>query len=235
MAKRRMLLASLAVCLVALLAFGSLAYFTAKDEAKNTFLVAGYDPEHPEEFDPDTLFSIKVYEHEVDEAGKFTPDRETAAEVTENEYKDILPGSVLDKDPTVENTGKYAAYIRVKVTVDKGNEWKAIIGNDLTTLFSGLDAEKWTKEGGGSITMEGSSLDAMTTKYTYTYYLNEALAPGAKATLFDKVNIPADITVEQFVTVPEFHVTVSAEAIQSENTGATPQEAFKLYDAQVNG
>lgn len=230
MTKRKTLWACLAVCLVAILAFGSLAYFTAKDGAENTFLIAGYDPEHPEEFDPDSLFSIKVYEHKVDENGK---QMEPAEEVKANEYKNIQPGDVLDKDPTVENTGKYSAYIRVKVTVDKGSEWKAILGDDLTKLFGGLDADKWTKDGSTSMTMEGSDLAHLSTKYTYTYYLNEPLEPGSTAVLFDTVEIPAEMTVEQLATVPAFHVSISAEAIQSKNTGDTPQEAFKLYDAQV--
>ena len=38
--KKKVLLASLAICLVAIISFGTLAWFTADDQVTNTFLVA---------------------------------------------------------------------------------------------------------------------------------------------------------------------------------------------------
>ena len=217
MKKRRILIASLVVCLAAIMAFGSLAYFTAQDRVENKFYTAAYDPDNPDKpINADDLFSIKVYE---------TDNTKTDGSKTEtgNTYEKIQPGDVLAKDPTVKNTGKYDAYIRVNVTVDKAAAWKSIVpaDSDLTAIFGGFESSKWT--------LAGKTEDAVANTVTYSYYLNESLAPEATATLFDTVTIPSYITAAQFATIANFKITVTADAIQSANTG-TIAEAFGIYD-----
>ena len=85
--------------MAAVLTIGSLAYFTATDSVSNRFLVATTDPGQPA--DPDALFSIRLYE--TDGAGQTE---------TGKEYTNVQPGSVLDKDPTVENTGPKMVRVR---------------------------------------------------------------------------------------------------------------------------
>lgn len=217
MNKRRILIASLVVCLAAIMAFGSLAYFTAQDRVQNKFYTAAYDPTDPDKpITGNDLFSIKVYE---------TDNTKTDGTKTEsgNTYEKIQPGDVLAKDPTVENTGKYDAYIRVNVTFDKAAEWENIIPEDseLTALFGGIDSAKWTQS--------GKIEDTTANTVTYSYYLNEALAPDATATLFSTVTIPTYINATQFATIASFNITITADAIQSANTG-TVTEAFGIYD-----
>ena len=227
MKKSKLLTMSLALCLVAILAFGSLAYFTAQDSVTNNFKVASTtDPDTPPT--GDDIFDVEVTETEPE------PDADDEWTAEENDdggydYSDIAPGDKLPKDPTVTNTGAYDEWIRVHVTLTKANEWAAIVpaGTDLTTIFGGFDSGKWTLAG-------APVTDAGADTVTYTYYLNSKLVPNASETLFTEVNIPAYMTADQFATVADFSIVVTADAIQTANTGATPAEAFVLYDNQVN-
>ena len=97
MTKKKVFVAALAVCLVAILSLGTLAWFNARDEVTNKFMVTD------SEQDPDKIFSVDLYETKVDENG----DPVVPYEKTDdgNTYDDIAPGDLLTKDPTVENTG----------------------------------------------------------------------------------------------------------------------------------
>ncbi len=208
--KRRLLLIAVAVCLVSVMALGSLAYFTAQDNITNTFMTATYDPENPGgTVNPDDLFSIQVLETAD---GELTNEGKT--------YEGIQPGDVLAKDPTVKNTGDYSQWVRVHVTLTNAANWQAICVEhgitDLTTIFGGFDSGKWTLGGTSSV---GDTL-------TYTYYLNSKLEPDATATLFNTVTIPAVLTIEDMVKLSKFELTIAADAIQSKNTGDSAKAAF---------
>lgn len=217
MKKHKLLISALTIGIVAILAGSSLAYFTAKDVVKNDFMIAGYDPENPDKpINPNDVFSISVYETD-------SKKNDGSKTTVGNVYKDIQPGDKLLKDPTVENTGKYDAYIRVNVTLTKADEWTEIIPltSDLSRIFTGFDADKWT--------LAGFSSDEDKNTITYSFYLNEALAPQETATLFTGITIPDFLTVDQFVSVSNFSLIISADAIQSKNTGDVAN-AFAIYD-----
>ena len=55
--KKKVFVAALAVCLVAILSMGSLAWFSAQDEVDNKFMIAT-----SEDLDPDDIFSVNVWE-----------------------------------------------------------------------------------------------------------------------------------------------------------------------------
>lgn len=222
--KKSILLAAACVCLLTTTAFGTLAYFTAKGEAENTFMVAGYDPENPDKpIDPDDLFSVTVTETTPED----DPDIEKDPNGNGNIYKNIIPGDKLPKDPTVTNTGKYSQWVRVKVTLTNAANWKSVLGDNPNGLFTasecGFDTAKWTSA--GDPVTEDDTL-------TWTYYLNTKLDPAGTAVLFTNVVIPGELNVEDMTKLASFKLSVAAEAIQSENTGETPQAAFVLYDAQ---
>ena len=89
--KRKIVTISLLVALLAVVIIGgSLAYFTADDEATNTFTVGNV--------------AIELTEPEWDKA------------VTNKENEDMYPGQTIAKDPTVKNTGKNVAFIALTVT-----------------------------------------------------------------------------------------------------------------------
>lgn len=209
MKKRSITLLALCLCLAGLLAAGSLAYFTATDSVSNRFLVATTDPGQPA--DPDALFSIRLYE--TDGAGQTE---------TGKEYTNVQPGSVLDKDPTVENTGKYDQWVRLSVTVTNAAAWKSACeahSLDLLSIFGGLDGAKWISAGDP---MEDTAADSI----TYVYYLNEKLTPGATATLFTTVTLPVELTTEEMVSLSSFDIVIGAEALQADYTGDNAQAAF---------
>ena len=100
MSKRKLLAIALVVIMVATLSFGSLAWFTDKDMAKNNFTIGGANGDG----DPDQIFSVDIKE-KVD--GK-----EEAVE--EWGFENILPGDEFKKEAYITNTGSYDQYIRVR-------------------------------------------------------------------------------------------------------------------------
>lgn len=207
--KRKTLIAAVAICLAAILTLGTLAFFSDDDAITNKFMVTDSE----EITKPDDLFSVVVTE--TDKDGNPT-DKGLV-------YDDIKPGDVLQKDPTVTNTGKYDQWMRVKVTVSNAANWMAACEKhnitDLTTIFGGFVAADWTR-------IDEPVYDAEKDTLTYTFYYNAVLAPEASATLFETVTIPSAFTVEDMVSLKSFELSVLAEAIQAEHTGANAVEAF---------
>ena len=221
MNKRKTLLVAMALSMVAILAAGAtLAYFTAEDEVKNVFTMGNVD--------------ISLDEAPVVKTDDKWAADEEAARVKTNEYKDIYPGAVLPKDPTVHNDGSYEAYVRAKVVVD----FNKLAGLQADKqLFNGetadaellsivdIDTANWT--------FETYAVDFESRTVTYTYTLNEALAADADAKLFSKVTIPTALTNEEVEAygLQNFTIDVLAEAIQTfgfENAAA----AWAAYDAE---
>jgi len=207
MKKNRILAMALVLCLVAIIGFGSLAYFTADAKVTNTFKTTTSN-------DPNAvLFALDLYETSNDTAGGTTN--------TGNTYSDIIPGGEVNKDPTVKNTGLYPQWVRMKITVSNANEWKTACAKhgitDLATIFGDFNP-LWDRE---EITE-----DTAANTLTYVYYLNDILKPGDTSTIFKTVTIPAAFTVEDMNGLKEFTLEIVAEAIQSEHTGDSAQEAF---------
>lgn len=215
MNKRKILSLALAVCLIALFTMGTLAYFTDSAATSNKFMTASYDPSNPDKvITAEELFSIKVYE--TDANGQKDYDGLT--------YEDIAPGDELDKDPTAENTGKYGQYVRMSVTLTKASAWQNAVaqGTDLTTIFKGFDSTKWTR-------YDEPAVDTTNDTVTYVFYYNGILAPGGTATLFTDVVIPTSLTVDDMVALSQFEINITADAIQSDNTGDNAYDAFKKW------
>ena len=223
--KKKVVVVSLALCLIAILSFGTLAWFNASDEVTNTFMVADSTD------DPDELFSVDIYETAVEEDGVTAKDDDDdgEADVTDsgNTYDNIVPGKLYSKDPTVENTGKYTQWVRVKVTISDAAEWNTLFtdkGLELLDVFKGYDDTAWSR------TQAAPEFDTNANTVTYVFYLNNKLEPGQKVTLFTGVQFPGEeFDQNDFATVPEFTMNFVAEAIQAEGTGTTAVEAFTHY------
>lgn len=207
MNKKKIFVLALAICLFAILSIGTLAWFSDSDSVKNEFHVATSTE------DPDDIFSVGLQE-KVDTDGDGIPDTTVDDGA---QYEDIYPGAKLVKEPFVTNTGAYDQYIRVLVTVDEAYD---VLVGDLTATYEGFDPSVWIAA--GKQTENG--------KVTYTYYLNAILKPDETATLFTHVEIPAQLTEDDFATLTSgsFTMDIVAEAVQADNTGDTAQEAFAL-------
>ena len=114
--KKKVFVSALSVCLIAILSFGTLAWFNATDAVTNSFKIADSNQDGT----PD--FSVEVWENEIDGDDNADADGDGDNKITHNgnTYKHIAPGDVLAKNPTVQNTGDYDQWIRVLVTFD---EW----------------------------------------------------------------------------------------------------------------
>lgn len=86
--KKKILSIALVVAMVAVIAAGSLAYFTDKDAATNTFTVGNVN--------------ITLTEPNWDSTGK-------------EDAREVYAGEPLAKDPTVTNDGENPCFVRIKV------------------------------------------------------------------------------------------------------------------------
>ena len=208
MTKKRVFVVALAVCMLAILSVGSLAWFNDSDSVTNDFFVG--DSTNP----TNKEFSVAV------------------SETTGNTYYDALPGAPIAKDPKVINTGDYTQWIRVKVTLNNAEKWAA--GSDtleFTKLFAGstyglvTDAnatEAWLLES------ETAAVDATADTATWYLYLSSELNPGEDGTVFTSVKVPENFTQQEMAAFGNtFSITVVAEALQYEHTGDTAVEAFR--------
>ena len=210
MNKKKLFSLALAVIMIAILSFGTLAWFNDSDSVKNEFHIATSD----DPSDPDDIFSVDLWEK--------TPDNEK--EQVGHTYDKILPGSNLTKAVNVENTGAYDQYIRVVVTLSDGKAWLEVLGAgyDLDSIFIGHDESKWTRSVGTIVDDE----------IIYVYYLNEKLAPKATAELFTNVVIPTHLTQEDMAKLGGgFELNIRADAIQTENLGEGVDTAAKAFAA----
>ena len=213
--KKKIFVIALAICLIATISMGTLAWFSASDSITNDFYIAD-SGDHTD--DPDAIFSVAVWEK--------TPD---SNEDTDGyEYTKILPGTVLTKEPHVENTGYYSQYIRAVVTISDAAAWIAAVdGIDMAEVFLGFDESKWT-----NISKER---DTAADTLTYVLYYDGILESGKDITLFEQVKIPESLTVEQAAAFAGgFSITVKAQAVQTENVGANAYEAFTTVGLAIN-
>lgn len=220
--KKKVFVSALAISLIAILSFGTLAWFTDSDSIKNDFMIT--DSENTE--DADDVFSIVVYETKVDVDGNIVKDADGNPEITYdgNEYKNIAPGDVLKKDPTIKNTGKYDQWVRVKVTISNAANWLGLVrkyGLVLEKdLFTDFDGTAWRSE--GVATPDAND------KITFTYYLKDTLEADEEVTLFTNVTIPSVFTQEDMLAVKDFSLDILAEAVQVENTKDNAYDAFEF-------
>jgi len=108
--KKKLVVTSLAIALIAIAVGGTLAYFMASDEATNTFTIGSVEIQ-------------QVEEQRVDQTKEFTTDN---LEAFEND-KQLIPvisnttpaddPNFQDKYVTVDNIGKNAAYVQTFVAV----------------------------------------------------------------------------------------------------------------------
>lgn len=213
--KKKVFALALAVCLIAILSMGSLAWFTDDDSVTNEFLIAGSEDQNP-----DDVFSIDVWE--TDEPGSEDKIQDGI------EYPAILPGDDLYKEVNVENTGAYSQYVRVIVTVSDAHIWQALIGetfvplNEIATDLS-ADFTTW------SITFDEAA-DTL----TYVLYYDDVLAVDQVVTLFTNVAIPEALDRAQAAEMDGgFLLSVVAEAVQTENVGDTAPAAFAAVNMEL--
>lgn len=123
--KKKIVVISLIVALVAVIAGGTAAYFTAEDTATNVVTAGNV--------------GIKLHEQSKADDGTLAPFKDAHG---------VMPGSAVSKIVTVENTGSGAAWIRVGV--DKAIELAAGREGevDLSLVSMDFNTQSWTEHDG---------------------------------------------------------------------------------------
>ena len=198
--KKKVFVTALAICLIAIISMGTLAWFSAQDEVTNKFMIADSDDDTPDE-----IFSVDVWEN--------TPDGEKDQDGYE--YTDILPGDTLKKEARVENTGHYDQYVRVTVTISDAQAWIDALGANFSVadVFDGFVAADWNHIWNN---MNGAT--TIPENFVYVMYYKNIVEPGDVINVFNNVKIPTSLTREEAVAFGgNFDITVKAEAVQTEN------------------
>ena len=210
--KKKVLVIALAVCLIATLSMGTLAWFTDTDSSVNDFFVTNSD-----KTDPEAIFSVEVRENV---AGG------TANSVNGYTFTHITPNQTIEKAPYVVNTGVYDQYVRATVTISDYAAFVTALGADyrMEDVFLGINPA-WE--------FDHKVVDTTADTVSYVFYLNRVLTVDDTAVLFTKVVIPYQLEKEDFINTTlsnGFEISVFAEAIQSANTGDNAKDAFALID-----
>lgn len=224
MTKKKVFVAALAVCLVAILSMGTLAWFSDSDSVENKFMIADSEDDTPDE-----IFSVDVWEN--------TPDGDKDQDGYE--YEDILPGDTLKKEARVENTGHYDQYVRVTVTISDAQAWINALGEDfnVASIFDGFIATDWNHIWNN---MNGAT--TVPENLVYVMYYKDIVKSGDVINVFNNVKIPTSLTREEAVAFGEgFNITVKAEAVQTDNVVPAGTDAvdaawvaFKTVEADQN-
>lgn len=254
MKKKTILVAAIAVMLVAALVVGgTLAYFTDKDNATNTFTVgnvdiellesslhrenAGYVGTPGEELNPQNaeLWSEVLKQGSnntspykagdtfyTDEQIKANAEKYTCDNVKLN------PGESYHKMPYVVNTGKNAAYIRIRVMIPAALD-TAILNSSMYTTTA-LNNKEFTMAYDSTGTVERDGV--MYNVYTFTRI--DPLAAGEMTywNVWGTIHMDTTATNEQIAQLlpnGTFNVLVEADAIQADGF-ANATAAFAAFD-----
>lgn len=248
MKKKTILVAAIAVMLVAALVVGgTLAYFTDKDNATNTFTVGNVDIK---------LLESSLHRENAGIANGATSDSELWSDVEKlgsnntspykagdtfytddqikanaREYKcdnvKLNPGEYYHKMPYVVNTGKNDAYIRIRVMIP-ANLDTAILNSSMYTTTA-LNNKEFTMAYDSTGTVERDGV--MYNVYTFTRI--DPLAAGEMTywNVWGTIHMDTTATNEQIAQLlpnGTFNVLVEADAIQADGF-ANATAAFAAF------
>lgn len=254
MKKKTILVAAIAVMLVAALVVGgTLAYFTDKDNATNTFTVGNVDIE---------LLESSLHRENAGIANGATSDSELWSDVEKlgsnntspykagdtfytddqikanaREYKcenvELNPGEYYHKMPYVVNTGKNDAYIRIRVMIPADLDTDILNSSMYTT--TALNNKEFTKayDNTGTVVRDGVKYNV------YTFTRIDPLAAGEMTywNVWGTIHMDTDVTNEEIASLfgegkpyadGTFPVLVEADAIQADGF-ANATDAFAAF------
>ena len=249
MKKKTILVAAIAVMLVAALVVGgTLAYFTDKDNATNTFTVGNVKID---------LLESSLHRENAGIANGATSDSELWSNVEKlgsnntspykagdtfytddqikanaREYKcenvKLNPGESYHKMPYVVNTGKNDAYIRIRVMIPAALD-TAILNSSMYTTTA-LNNKEFTMAYDSTGTVERDGV--MYNVYTFTRI--DPLAAGEMTywNVWGTIHMDTTATNEQIAQLlpnGTFNVLVEADAIQADGF-ANATAAFAAFD-----
>ena len=194
--KKKLLVASLVVALIAIAVGGSLAWFMDTDEVTNTFTVGSVDIEQNEDFV---------------QQSQLLPVVGTDPTVATDNY--------IKKTVTVENTGINGAYVQTFVAVPKALDDAGVL-----KLYTGdLAAKGWTAVGEVAVDV---TIPGETMKYdVYLFRYNTELAANVEtAACLEYVYIDKEVDINTYDTNND-QVTDKAHLVAADGTEITAFDA----------
>ena len=233
MNKKKIFSLALVALLICTISFGTLAWFNATDEVTNTFKVATSDDEGT----PDFSIDVKEHPNNRPQYPGQRPDGDVSNEGDPDSgflYEDILPGSQLNKDAFVKNTGAYDQWVRVHLILSDGNVWRNAIEKAATAarkdkmtfvledLFTDLFQNRLR-------IIENNLDDRNAENLIFTFYYRDVLSSDQQFKVLDSIKIPGVLEQEDMVFGNDgtFTLTIKAEAVQVKNLNAT--NAFDAF------
>lgn len=224
--KRNIAILCTVLMTASLLIGGTLAYFSDQETITNPFTTAGNGG-------PGDESGLDI---EVTEPG-YDPE----------DSKDMVPGDVIVKDPTVTNL-KGESYVRFIIKlVDKTSG--AVITDAaradkiLSTLFYDpqnkiLTTSKYTLAEAAALAGVRTPINPQFVKDTvrsstgnYVFNYNGTMTTGDSAVLFNKVIIPTNWNQADIAALGNYDIVVTGQAIQAANM-SDANEAFAALDAE---
>ena len=200
--KRKLISICSAACLaLALLAGGTLAYFTDSDAKTNTFTLGNVE--------------IELTEDKWAEPEAVAPGIEYAKNpvVTNMGANDAW----LRVDVTISDAEAFLSAAKAHEIND--------VASELFDMSQSDWSDRWI------ITEDSPKLDGEKDTLTYSYYYKNICKPGeSTGELFSSVTVPAEFNNDEMAAIGEdFTVEVTAHAIQTADSYNTVQEAFAFY------
>ena len=175
--KRKILPICLVALLLALVSAGTYSNYVYTQKASNVITTGGVD----------------IALHEMTAAGEPYP----------SDPVTIMPGDVVSKQVTVENTGNSPAFLRIKLTPGVNDD--ALTAVDCIQMD--INHTHWTEQDG-------------------YYYYNEILQPGQTTpALFTQVTFVGHKVTNEYLG-KLFSLDVAVQAVQSEHNGTEPLQAL---------
>lgn len=225
MSKFKLIVISLLVCVIALAAGGSLAYFSDAKETTDVFTIGSISV---------SLTQAAIKE---DAAGNMVEDTESprieggnlSAPTVSNNGR-IFPGKTIFKDPTITNVGEDDAWICAKVIIEDGSK-------DLHKIFGYEGYNEIDVEGllAGGLLDENVSVgiwngiedvcynenyamvqvaDRQNDKFEFYFFILGATEKGEKVTVFEQIFFDPMLEYEHMTELSELKITVQAFAVQ---------------------
>lgn len=237
MKKKILIIATIAV-VIALAAYGTLAWFTDTDSVKNVFVIG----------------SIEIEQHEVF-------DEQTAQLLPVVDNNDPAASNMIQKEVTVENVGENDAYVQILVAVP------AVLDNTgVVHIYDGLTSDNWKKVDGDTETAgiidpvyTNVTVESETLKYNvYIYRYKTAIAKGfttdkaiqgvyidqsvdsdyvevngAERYVFTTGDTAKDALLKEFDASGKLNVYVATQAIQADNFASADEALTKGFTTPV--
>ena len=234
--KKKLLVISVVISIIAILSLGTIAWFTDIDEVENDFMIAQSGVTEEE------IFNLDLYELR-DTNGDGNGDERTEIGF-DYSGSAVAPGANFVKEVYVDNTGTYDQYVRLFVTLSDVSAWLDVLDitsvNDYVKLEDIFEVEAdfdttWYRNDAET------QYDTTANTLTYVYYYNGILkANDAPLKFMDSVTVPDTLEMSHVVAMDgAFDIDFKAEAVQTTSVlssyGAVEyQNAIDSFDVCID-